>query len=63
MPIYDFKCNNCQNTFNLLLPVNSKADCEECGQPAERLIGNSAFILNGGGWFKDGYTSKDTEQA
>jgi predicted nucleic acid-binding Zn ribbon protein len=35
-----------------------KTVCEACGGPLERLISPSGFILKGGGWYKDLYSSK-----
>lgn len=28
-----------------------------CGQPVERLIAGSSFVLKGTGWYRDGYRS------
>ena len=38
--------------------------CPECGSlEAQRKVSVSAFHLKGGGWYKDGYGSKSTEEA
>lgn len=58
VPIYSFKCNNCITTFTALMPINSIANCEQCGLTAEKTIGSSSFILNGKGWYSDGYNSE-----
>ncbi len=43
MPIYEYRCPNCGNEFELMHPF-SKADeptpCPKCGQNAEKLISN-----------------------
>ena len=34
-----------------------KEACEACGGKLERLISTSGFVLKGGGWYKDLYSS------
>lgn len=39
-----------------LLPENGGFHMRTCGEPVQRLIaGGTGFVLNGKGWFKDGY--------
>lgn len=49
MPIYEFKCNSCQQVFDELVPMNTQGDllkCRKCGQVgARRLV--SAFAAHG----------------
>lgn len=58
VPIYSFKCNSCSLTFTALMQVNEIANCDTCGTKAEKIIGNSSFVLNGKGWYSDGYNSE-----
>lgn len=38
------------------VPTGGGFSIETCGQPVRRLIaGRTGFVLNGKGWFKDGY--------
>jgi len=55
--IYEFKCNNCHITEEVL-PITSKREttkCKICGAEAKRIISKSNFVLKGKGWAKDGY--------
>ena len=48
MPLYEFRCRNCRNVFELLLPRGSTADvhCPKCGSSdVQRLM--SAFVIGG----------------
>lgn len=49
MPIYEFRCNHCDQVFDELVPVDTTGEglrCSKCGQVgAKRLI--SAFAAHG----------------
>lgn len=52
MPIYDFRCNDCNKTFELLIRTSTVPACPECGsQQLEKLVslpappGKTASIL------------------
>lgn len=32
--------------------------CPKCGKIAKRIISQTSFTLKGGGWYKDGYSTK-----
>ena len=60
MPLYDFKCENCERVEEMLLSSAGSSDtkltCPDCEtETMKRLIGLSSFKLKGGGWYKDGY--------
>jgi len=63
MPFYDYKClvPECENLFEVLKNI-SKADdpeaCPVCKAPeCKRLLSHTSFVLEGGGWAKDGYSA------
>ncbi len=60
MPIYEYKCNSCGQTFEKVQKFSDEplTVCE-CGKQGtvERLLSTPAFHLKGGGWYKDGYGS------
>ena len=67
MPLYDFKCENCERVEEMLLSsagsFDTKLTCPECEtETMKRLIGLSNFKLAGGGWAKDGYEKKTARQ-
>jgi len=60
MPTYEYECTDptCQHTWEEEQSI--KADplkkCPKCSlDTAKRLVSSSSFILQGEGWFKDGY--------
>ena len=59
MPIYEYECQTCKKHFEYTQGIKEpkKEACEECGGPLERLISPSGFVLKGGGWYKDLYSS------
>lgn len=62
MPIYEYGCSACEHEFEKLQKFSDPAetDCPKCekeGTVAKKLS-QSAFILSGGGWYKEGYSGK-----
>jgi putative FmdB family regulatory protein len=56
MPIYEFKCEPCEESFEKLMRHSDPVPaCPQCDGTAERQISAASFILKGGGWEKDGY--------
>jgi putative FmdB family regulatory protein len=68
MPLYEYKCQNCGKTTELLHSI--KATFEEilesvncCNFPLlDRKISINTFQLRGGGWEKDNYCKKSGEK-
>lgn len=68
MPIYEYQCPTCGRTADVLLPVSDRdnlAKVPVCNHGAPqacdhthmtRKVSAPAFSLQGGGWYKDGYT-------
>ena len=59
MPTYEYHCQKCGRQFEYVQKISEppKKKCENCGGKLERLISGGAFILKGGGWYKDLYSS------
>jgi len=57
MPIYTYKCKNCDHTFDYLnLGSGDEPKCPNCNSTnVEQQISASNFQLKGGGWAKDKY--------
>lgn len=54
MPIYEFKCKNCQRQFEQFLKMSDldASSCPHCqGTQLERLVSAPAFQLKGSGWY------------
>lgn len=59
--IYEYACTDCSHEWEAEQKMSDEAlkECPECKkETAKRLISKSSFVLKGGGWYADGYTSK-----
>jgi putative FmdB family regulatory protein len=68
MPLYEYKCENCGEVFEVRQNFSDEpvAVHEKCGGRVNRLISTSAFNFKGSGWYatdyaKGGNSSKKTE--
>ena len=54
MPIYEYSCKKCEETFEIFQKITEKpkSKCPQCRGKLEKLISRSAFHLKGAGWFK-----------
>ena len=59
MPIYVYDCQQCGERFEYSQSLSEpkKTVCEKCGGALEKVIVPTAFVLKGGGWYKDLYSS------
>lgn len=60
MPTYEYRCSNCENLWEELQKISEPKleECPKCHQKtAQRLISGGSFILKGGGWYADLYSS------
>ena len=56
MPLYEFRCDRCDEVFEHLLRYSETGLCPLCNQPARRLLSRqTGFVLKGEGWARDGY--------
>ena len=61
MPIYEYKCDVCDEIteeFDKITSTTKIIECPLCEQPATRIMSLGSFHLKGGGWYKDGYGDK-----
>jgi len=62
MPTYEYKCLNCDHEWEQDQKITEPAvkKCPQCKElKAKRLIsGGTGFQLVGGGWAKEGYSTK-----
>ena len=54
MPKYDYRCDACDQTFELKLPFGSPIDqaCPKCDSGARRLLTPPALVFKGSGFYK-----------
>lgn len=63
MPIYEYKCEHCQETFEVLQKFSDEplTECILCSNgPVKKLISASSFILKGEGFYVNDYKKKET---
>ena len=64
MPIYEYKCEECGEVFDVLQKLNSEPvkACINCGGKVEKLISSSSFQFKGSGWYVTDYKKKDPDK-
>ena len=53
MPVYSYKCKNCDLLFDKVLALkdyNKAQLCETCGDEAKKLVTPVSFVLKGDSW-------------
>jgi putative FmdB family regulatory protein len=60
VPIYEYQCEKCGHEFEREQRITEDPvkTCPECrAKKVRRLISRTAFVLKGGGWYSDLYSS------
>ncbi len=60
MPLYEYRCEDCENEFEEMLHFSEREDpinepCPSCKGKIHLKMSMGSFHLKGGGWYKDGY--------
>ena len=66
MPTYEYVCTDCENQWEEVQRISAPAleVCPKCGHStAKRQISAGNFILKGGGWYADLYSSSPKAKA
>ena len=67
MPIYEYTCAKCRKLTDVLQKVSDPPPgrCSHCGAKGKltRVVSRTSFVLRGGGWYADLYSSKKPEPA
>ena len=61
MPIYEYKCEQCDHQFEILQKISDKpaSTCPECNADSLRkLMSAAAFKLKGTGWYETDFKTK-----
>lgn len=66
MPIYEYECQKCNTTFEMIQPISAKPLKKHvengCNGKVQRLVSASGFILKGSGWYVNDYPSDSRKQ-
>lgn len=60
MPTYEYLCTSCQHAWEVeqRMTADALTTCPKCsGETAKRQVSGGNFILKGGGWYADLYSS------
>ncbi len=60
MPIYEYACEKCESEFEVeqRITADPVKSCPRCkSKRIKRLISRTSFVLKGGGWYSDLYSS------
>ena len=60
MPIYEYACEKCDREFEVEQRITDEPikTCSHCkSKKVKRLISRTSFVLKGGGWYSDLYSS------
>ena len=64
MPIYEYRCTQCQETVEVMQKVSDPplTTCTACSGPLVRVISPSGLIFKGSGWYVTDYSDKGKER-
>ena len=65
MPLYEYKCEKCGATFELIQKLTEppKKKCSKCGGSLKKIITAPALQFKGSGFYITDYAKKDKEPA
>ena len=60
MPIYEYRCESCADTFEIKQSMKDDplTACPRCGKHVQRLISSPAIMFKGSGWYVTDYSDK-----
>ena len=61
MPLYEYRCEKCHRTFEVIQSFSDPelTECSECGGHLERLLSAPAIRFKGSGWYVTDYGGKN----
>lgn len=61
MPLYEYKCQRCGFTFEILQKPGDRPlqECSSCGGRLQKLLSSPAIQFKGSGWYVTDYARKD----
>ncbi|MHB1711608.1 MAG: FmdB family zinc ribbon protein [Acidimicrobiales bacterium] len=55
MPTYEYRCADCDKTFDVVQAFHDDAltECPTCGNPVRKVFGNVGVVFKGSGFYKN----------
>lgn len=65
MPIYEYKCGQCNERHEIIQSINDDplAHCPKCGGDMKKLISSPAIQFKGSGFYKTDYPSSTSSSS
>ena len=65
MPIYEYQCEACSHTFEVIQKVADAPvpKCAVCGGPVRRLLSAPGLVFKGTGWYVTDYPNAERKKA
>ena len=65
MPIYEYHCTKCGETFEAFQKITDDplTECRFCRGKVEKLISQSSFQLKGSGWYLTDYARRSSSSS
>lgn len=63
MPIYEYRCLDCDRAFEVLVRTNTVAVCPECGSKALSKLPSAPFFVSRGSTWQPGCGSCEREES
>ncbi len=65
MPIYEYKCSECNKIFEYIQKFSDKPKekCTNCGGKLSKIVSQSAIKFKGSGWFVTDYGKSRAREA
>ena len=65
MPIYEYRCDDCEQVFEAIQRIGDEPldACRHCGGAARRIVSSPAIQFLGSGWYVTDYARKSGDKA
>jgi putative FmdB family regulatory protein len=65
VPLYDYYCDDCQETFEVSQKFTDEplTTCKSCSGPVRKLISAPGIVFKGSGWYVTDYPSNDRKKS
>lgn len=65
MPIYEYKCEACAHTFEIIQKFSDEpiTSCVACSGPVHRVLSPPGLVFKGSGWYVTDYAGPERKKA